>query len=105
MSVAEERSYSAWTDRFDTIGPRQRILVRRRLRALRRQPLISIILPVYNADLEHLAAAIGSVRSQLYDRWELCIADDCSTKAAVAPFLREQVSADARIKLTLREQN
>ncbi len=98
-------SYVAWVRQFDAIGPRERSVIRRQLRALRRHPLISIILPVHNPDLADLNAAIESVRAQLYQNWELCIADDASNDPSIAPALERHAAADTRIKLTLREHN
>ncbi len=43
------------------------------------QPLISVLIPIYNPNLRFLEAAIESVRQQLYPRWELCLADDDSS--------------------------
>ena len=43
------------------------------------KPLISIILPIYNTNQEHLAKCVESVIGQTYDNWELCVADDAST--------------------------
>jgi glycosyltransferase involved in cell wall biosynthesis len=79
--------------------------LRRRLRALREQPLISIVLPVYNPDLKFLRAAVDSIRNQIYERWELCIADDASTDPEVRQFLEKIAGSDARIKLTFRAKN
>jgi glycosyltransferase involved in cell wall biosynthesis len=98
-------SYAAWVKEFDTVGARERIVLRRDLRSLRRHLLISIIMPVYNPDLGYLSAAINSVRAQIYENWELCIADDASTDALVAQILKEHAAADSRIKLTFRERN
>jgi glycosyltransferase involved in cell wall biosynthesis len=103
--VAPDRSYSAWVKQFDTIGPAERIVLRRDLRALERHPLISVVMPVYNPDLAHLSSAIDSVRSQIYENWELCIADDASTDASVASVLKGYSSADSRIKVRFRERN
>jgi cellulose synthase/poly-beta-1,6-N-acetylglucosamine synthase-like glycosyltransferase len=50
-------------------------------------PVFSIIMPVYNVEAKWLAKAIDSVRSQLYPYWELCIADDGSTKEELRPLL------------------
>jgi glycosyltransferase involved in cell wall biosynthesis len=98
-------SYAAWVKEFDTVGARERIVLRRDLRTLRRHPLISIVMPVYNPDLVYLSDAINSVRAQIYENWELCIADDASTDALVAQTLKEHAAADSRIKLTFRERN
>jgi glycosyltransferase involved in cell wall biosynthesis len=98
-------SYEDWIAQFDAATPSDRAALRHQLCALRRQPAISIILPVYNPDLKVLAAAIGSVERQLYERWELCIADDASTDPGVRPFLEEKSRADTRIKVIFREKN
>ena len=103
--MAIDHSYAAWVKQFDTIGARERIAFRRDLRSLRRHPLISIVMPVYNPDLGYLSSAIDSVRSQIYERWELCIADDASTDASVARLLKQYALADSRIKVTFREGN
>lgn len=103
--MASDHSYAAWVKQFDTIGARERIAFRRDLRSLRRHPLISIVMPVYNPDLGYLSSAIDSVRSQIYQRWELCIADDASTDASVARLLKQYALADSRIKVTFRERN
>ncbi len=94
--------YPKWMARFDTVDA---VALQRDLRHLRRQPLISILLPVYNPDLDLLKAAIESIQRQFYERWELCIADDASTDVAIRPFLEEKTRADGRIKLTFRKKN
>ena len=52
------------------------------------QPLISIIMPVYNAHPGVLFKAVRSVFRQSYKHWQLCIADDCSTRASTRLFLK-----------------
>jgi glycosyltransferase involved in cell wall biosynthesis len=79
--------------------------MRSELRRLPRHPLISIILPVYNPELRFLEAAIDSIRDQIYERWELCIADDASTDPQIRPFLEKTAAIDARIRVTFREKN
>lgn len=68
-------------------------------------PKISFIIPVYNVDEVYLRACIDSIRNQYYENWELCIADDCSTKPHVKPVLLSYMEADERIKVIFREQN
>jgi glycosyltransferase involved in cell wall biosynthesis len=99
------REYADWVAQFDTLTDATRAGLRRELRLLPRQPLISVVLPVYNPDLHFLEAAINSVRHQIYERWELCIADDASTDPKVRPFLEEIARSDGRVKLILRERN
>ena len=41
-------------------------------------PLVSVIMPAYNA-AEFLEEAVASVRAQTVTDWELLVIDDCST--------------------------
>lgn len=97
--------YERWVAEFDTLTATTDAALRSRLRAMRSRPRISIVLPVYNPDLKFLRAAVDSIRQQIYERWELCMADDASTDPEVRPLLEEMARADARIKLTFRESN
>src|SRR5476649_2191420 len=45
---------------------------------LKFRPLISIIVPTYDTDIDFLHECIDSVRAQVYKNWELCIVDDAS---------------------------
>lgn len=69
------------------------------------RPLISIITPVYNPDEKWLRSCIESVLKQSYDNWELCLADDCSTKSHVKKVLNEYSKKDKRIKVVYRSKN
>ncbi|MET0067263.1 MAG: glycosyltransferase [Candidatus Thiodiazotropha sp.] len=68
-------------------------------------PLISIVMPVYNVDEGWLRQAIDSVLAQTYDHWELCIADDASTRPHVKRVIDEYVNRFKRIKVCYREKN
>ncbi|MET0164346.1 MAG: glycosyltransferase family 2 protein [Vicinamibacterales bacterium] len=69
------------------------------------QPLLSVLMPVYNTDERWLRRAIESVQHQLYSNWELCIADDRSTDPRVGEVLREIQSSDPRLRIHFREVN
>jgi glycosyltransferase involved in cell wall biosynthesis len=103
--VSAQSNYEHWVAAFDNATATDRIHLHRRMRRLQRHRLISVLLPVYNPDLELLEAAIDSVREQIYERWELCIADDASTMPEVHLFLERIARSDSRIKLILHKEN
>ena len=72
---------------------------------LKYDPLISVIMPVYNSPLSYLEAAIESVINQIYPNWELCIADDASTNPEIRPVLEKYAQQDSRIKTVYRTTN
>jgi glycosyltransferase involved in cell wall biosynthesis len=69
------------------------------------RPLISIVMPAYETPESYLRAAIASVRSQLYQNWELCVTDDASPSPHVARLLGEAAAADPRIRWSKSETN
>ena len=48
---------------------------------------------------------IASVKEQIYDDWELCIADDASRRSYIRRILEEEAQAEPRIILVFREEN
>lgn len=69
------------------------------------QPVISILMPVYNVEEKWLAKCIESVQKQFYTHWELCMADDHSTDVTVRPLLEKYAAQDSRIKIVFRPEN
>lgn len=67
------------------------------------KPLISIIMPVYNVDEKWIDLAIKSLHNQWYKNWELCIADDKSTKEETINYLKN-INND-KIKIKFLEKN
>jgi glycosyltransferase involved in cell wall biosynthesis len=96
--------YDAWIERYDTLGPHDLRAIGAHIATLD-GPLISVLMPVYNSPEEFLRLAIESVRAQLYERWELCIADDRSTLPHVRRILEHYQKLDPRIKVVYRDQN
>lgn len=72
---------------------------------LAKNPLISIIMPVYNPKVEFLNEAIKSVQKQIYPNWELCIADDKSSDPAVRELIKKYADEDSRIRYAFRSEN
>lgn len=68
-------------------------------------PLISVVMPVYNAPEKWLGKAIESVINQTYGNWELCVVDDASSAPHVRRILEEYQRMDGRIKVKFRDTN
>lgn len=66
-------------------------------------PLVSIIMPAYNAEA-YIAQAIDSVVAQTLVDWELLIIDDCS-QDKTAVIAREYMQKDSRVHLLQNEKN
>jgi len=98
------QQYQIWLQKH---SPTEEELERQRKRQKRfkYRPKISIITPVYNTKKRWLRACIESVLNQTYDNWELCLADDASTKPYIKPILEEYKKKDRRIKVVYRRKN
>ena len=68
-------------------------------------PLISVAMPTYETEPDHLREAVGSVLGQTYPHWELCIVDDGSTREDTRRALRKLASQDERIALRPLDRN
>ena len=75
------------------------------LKSLKYKPLISIVVPVYNANEKVLSECIESVLKQTYNHFELCLADDASTLEETKKCLKKYAKKDKRIKVIFRETN
>lgn len=66
-------------------------------------PMISVVMPVYNAE-KYVAEAVDSILQQTYSDFEFIIIDDCSTDSSYK-ILQEYAAKDQRIKLYRNEIN
>jgi GT2 family glycosyltransferase len=109
------QSYAIWKGAFAGAGEpgdpaagsrRPRIdaaTARERIGRLSRQPLVSVLMPTWNTDPAWLDAAIGSLRKQFYPNWQLCIADDASTRPETLAYLK--ALDEPRIKVVFLAHN
>lgn len=67
-------------------------------------PLISIIIPYYNA-AKYIKETIESIIAQTYKKWELIIIDDCSTDPDTANVLQIIKNLDSRIRILRTKKN
>lgn len=79
--------------------------IKKQISQFKYKPLISVVVPVYNVEETWLRKCIDSVIDQLYPNWELCIADDSSTKPHIKMVLEEYRNKDQRIKVVYRQEN
>jgi O-antigen biosynthesis protein len=99
-----DEAYNLWLDKH-RLSEADMDSMRVESEAFSYRPLISITTPVYNTDPEMLKAALGSVRGQIYDRWELCLVDDGSPNPATRAVLMKHVYLDSRIKVKFLGRN
>jgi len=78
---------------------------REKARLFRYRPKISIIIPVNNTNEKWLRLCIESVLNQVYENWELCVADGCSTNPCIRRILGEFVRKDGRIRVKFLSEN
>lgn len=72
---------------------------------LKYKPLISFIMPTYNVSKELLQECLDSLLNQSYKNFEICIADDCSTKEETIEVLKEYEKKYDNIHVTYRKKN
>jgi len=100
----EAARYQEWIA-LNRITKEERAEMRRAIEKFDQQPLISVILPVYNVEEKWLRACLESVFRQIYENWELCIADDKSPGAHIRKVLEEFAARDERVKVVFRQEN
>lgn len=101
----QERTWQAWLDEDEEAARRPPESLVEKANGWQRKPLISVVLPVYDVSEHFLRQCIGSVVTQSYPNWELCIADDASPSAHVRRVIEEALASDSRIKAVFRHQN
>ncbi|WP_303290724.1 glycosyltransferase [Marinobacter sp. SS5-14b] len=105
LGYRQRNDYHKWLSEFEASAAFSISEMEQEIRALPHKPLLSIVMPVYNANIAWLDEAIESVRAQNYENWELCIADDHSTDPELSRYLAAKQTDDSRIKVVSRKEN
>src|ERR1700730_10053777 len=98
-------SYRRWINRYDSLAGRDCKVILDDIENFRLHPLISVVVPVFNPPERYLRETLDSVIGQLYQNWELCLADDASTAPHVARMLVEFAARDSRVRVVTRPAN
>jgi O-antigen biosynthesis protein len=69
------------------------------------QPLISIVMPVFNTPPAMLRRMLHCIISQTYSNWQLCLADDGSSEPWIARTLSRLAATDRRVRFVRRPRN
>jgi O-antigen biosynthesis protein len=93
--------YEQWIHEFEEPSDQ---MIQLKLTSLTRRPVISIVMPVYNTAESELTNAIQSVVDQSYPHWELCIADDHSSRPEVERILTQFSALTSNIKVSYRSE-
>jgi glycosyltransferase involved in cell wall biosynthesis len=91
----DEAAYQAWIDARES----------RSARLPAERPLVSLLMPVFDAPERFLRDAIGSLRAQSYAEWELCAVDAGPAGSAGSRALGELARADGRVRVLPVEAN
>lgn len=94
---ARARQYEEYVA-ANALTPQRRAHLEGLVKSFPSKPLVSIVMPVYNAEPQVLDAAVASVRAQIYDHWELCIVDDASSSPETVRALENLPRAGTRIE-------
>ncbi|OKH26782.1 glycosyltransferase [Hydrococcus rivularis NIES-593] len=103
-NVKSRRDYQKWIKQ-NRLTNEDIAAARTEIETWQIRPKFSVIIPVYNVEAKWLKKAIDSVRKQIYPNWELCIADDASSKPHIREILTHYTQIDERIKVTFRIEN
>lgn len=61
--------------------------IKEAIASFQQTPMVSIIMPVHDAETRWLEAAVDSVRRQFYESWQLLVVDDGSKRSETREFI------------------
>lgn len=101
----EQDEYARWRQVHGTLEGTARQALTDWVNTLERPPLFSVVMPVFNTDPALLRSTLDSLRAQIYPHWELCVADDASSRQETREVLQEAAAQDARVRVVWRDTN
>ena len=105
LSESKSIEYTNWISKYDCEESGFHKSFKSLVCDLEKQPLISIIMPIYKTETTLLKKAIDSVLNQIYQNWELCIVDDFSNDPEITDLVEFYLGKDRRIKFRQLDEN
>ena len=96
-------SYRKWVEANDKLTEDDAESIRARLSSFVYRPLISIIMRIIEPDCEYISEAIESVKSQIYENWELCVFVNGSPDIEISNFMLRGSQKDPRVKFSAQD--
>lgn len=103
-SKSYSKNYQRWIKKYSPTK-QDLLLFKNTILEFKLQPTISIIVPIYNVDSIWLDKCVNSVINQIYEKWELILIDDKSTKSYIREKLDYYASLSPKIKILFNETN
>lgn len=104
-SVILDIAYLEWIDRHERLIESDVSWMQSQAESWQSKPLLSVLMPVYDPPIALLEEAVASLQSQVYENWELCIADDASRNPDVQTCIKRLAAKDSRIRPVFRSEN
>lgn len=98
----QKRLYQEWIRRHE---PAEEEKVRQRRAKFKVNPLISVVVPVFNTPKGFLQELIRSVQRQTYGKWELCLAVSGDQPDKLLKIIADLSQGDPRIKTVKLAEN
>jgi O-antigen biosynthesis protein len=98
----DRSDYTEWVRRYDSPSAADMATLAAKAQKLALQPntpKFSILMAVEQSNLNWLKESVASVQTQIYPKWELCLAVSNQTEEATRAALEALAAADQRIKL------
>lgn len=95
-------TYDVWRKK---LMPSEEELARQRGEHFDKEPLISIVVPVYNTNTTYLKELVDSIFIQTYGNWELCLVDGCSSLESTKRILEACDKQDERVRIIYLKEN
>lgn len=105
QKIEKVDTYRKWRETYFPMQVENINEIKKEIQQMQFQPLVSIVIPVYNPDLKYLQKTLDSIQAQIYENWEICLADDASSYPKVKVFLKELNDRNNKVKVVFRESN